>query len=76
MCGGGTGGGGGGSLWRGRRGEGGGGRGDLGRGRGERGVRACWVFLKVTVGWGFGDLREKDVLDARRGWFSLGDGMA
>lgn len=31
-------------------------------------------FLKV--GGGFGDLREEDVLDARRGWFSLGDGTA
>jgi len=54
---------------------------ERGRGEGGEGVRACWVFLKVgggvvSVGWGFGDLREEDVLDARRGWFSLGDGTA
>ena len=70
-------------VWRWNWGGGRGGEGyDGGEGEGEGVcVRACWVFLKVgggvvTVRWGFGDLREKDVLDARRGWFSLGDGTA
>ncbi len=67
-CGGGGGGGGERERERYDGGEGGGGRSGVC-------VRACWVFLKVTVVWGFGNLRE-DVLDARRGWFSLGDGTA
>jgi len=53
---------------------------DMTRERGERGeergVRACVLGFFLKVGGGFGDLREEDVLDARRGWFSLGDGTA
>jgi len=59
--------------------DGGGGEGYDGGEGGEGGGAGCacvraGFFLKV--GGGFGDLREEDVLDARRGWFSLGDGTA